>query len=162
MSEWDPERESYEPERDFRRDYVTPRLGQTERTPGRRREDYERGVWSIGGSPREPYQSAYVEIPPPEVRPEPPVRGGLHAGKGPRGYRRSDARIYEEVCEALSADADVDASDMEVQVESGEVMLSGTVADRVMRRQAEDVAAGCAGVRDVHNRLRLGGGPQRR
>src|SRR5262245_20667475 len=109
MPEWDPEREKYEPERDFRRDYVTPKLGQEERTPGRRRADYQRGVWSIAGDPRE--------------------RCGMHAGKGPRGYRRSDARIYEDVCEALTRDGEVDASDVEVTVEDGQVMLSGTVAD---------------------------------
>lgn len=154
MSEWDPERESYEPERDYGRDYVTPRLGQAERTPGRRRQDYERGVWSIGGSPREPYRRGYEEVPPPEVRPGPPARG-LHTGKGPRGYRRSDSRIYEEVCEALERHGDLDASDIEVTVEGGEVMLSGSVSDKTARRLAEDLAAGCAGVRDVHNRLRV-------
>ncbi|HET8643948.1 MAG TPA: BON domain-containing protein [Vicinamibacteria bacterium] len=153
MSEWDPERESYEPERDFRRDYLTPGLGQTERTPGRRRTDYERGVWSIGGSPREAYQRGQAEVPPPEVRPEPPL-AGPHSGKGPRGYRRSDTRIYEEVCDALERHGEIDASDVEVSVADGEVTLSGTVADRATRRLAEDVAAECAGVRDVHNRLR--------
>jgi hypothetical protein len=154
MSEWDPERESYEPERDFRRDYVTPRLGHGERTPGRRRDDYERGVWSTGGSPREPYRPAYAEVPPPTVRPRPPMRG-MHAGKGPRGYRRTDSRIYEEVCEALARHGGVDATDIEVTVQDGEVMLSGTVSDKATRRLAEDVAAECAGVRDVHNRLRV-------
>lgn len=154
MSEWDPERESYEPERDFRRDYVTPRLGHGDRTPGRRREDYERGVWSTGGSPRQPYQRGYAEVPPPEVRPQPPKRGP-HAGKGPRGYQRSDTRIYEEVCEALTRDGDLDASQIEVLVQDGEVLLSGTVSDKQTRRLAEDLAAECAGVRDVHNRLRV-------
>ena len=154
MSEWDPERENYEPERDFERDYVKPKLGQTERTPGRRRNDYERGVWSIGGNPREASKPGSIELPPPEVRPEPPIRG-THAGKGPRGYHRSDLLVYEEVCEALSEDGDVDASGMEVKVEGGEVTLSGTVPERDMRRQAEDIAAACRGVRDVHNRLRV-------
>lgn len=154
MSEWDPERESYEPERDYRRDYVTPRLGHAERTPGRRRDDYERGVWSTGGDPREPYRRGYAEVPPPSVQPRPPLRG-RHVGKGPRGYRRTDTLIYEEVCEALARDGDVDATDIEVTVQDGEVMLSGTVPDKATRRLAEDVAAGCAGVRDVHNRLRV-------
>src|SRR5262245_7257391 len=146
MSEWDPEREKYEPERDFRRDYVTPKLGQAERTPGRRRNDYERGVWSIGGDPRES---------------EPPMRGA-HAGKGPRGYRRADTRLYQDVCEALARDGDVDASDLEVEVENGSVRLTGTVSDEDMRRRAGDVTAGCAGVREVRVELRVTSPPSRR
>jgi osmotically-inducible protein OsmY len=43
-------------------------------------------------------------------------------------------------------------------VDDGEVMLSGTVSDQAARRLAEDLAAECAGVRDVHNRLRVDDG----
>jgi hypothetical protein len=153
MSEWDPDRESYEPERDYKRDYVDQRVGQTERTVGRRRADYERGVWSIGGQPR-PQSPGRAE--PARATPPPPSPGaGVHAGKGPRNYRRSDTRTYEEVCDALERHDEIDASDIEVTVENGEVMLSGTVSDRRTRRMAEDVAAACAGVRDVHNRLQV-------
>ena len=134
MSEWDPEGENQNPERDFRRDYTARKPGQEERPPGRRRADTERGVWSIGGDPRQP-------------------ECGMHAGKGPRNYRRSDARIYEDVCEALTRDGDVDATDVEVNVRDGEVTLSGSVADGDMQRQAEELTAGCPGVRGVKNGL---------
>lgn len=147
MTEWDPDRERYEPERDFQRDYVTPRLGYPDRSPGRRQSDYQRGVWSIGGSPRP--QAGYADASPGEVA------AVNHAGKGPRNYRRSDVSIYEEVCDRLERDPDVDASDVEVTVKDGEVTLSGTIADRRMRRLAEDVAAACHCVHDVHNRLRV-------
>src|SRR5262245_20517132 len=140
MPEWDPEGESQNPERDFRRDYA-------ERSPGRRLADTERGVWSIGGEPRHANQPGQAEVPPPDVAPLPPA-SGAHTGKGPRGYCRHDARLYEEVCEALTRDGDVDASDVDVEVEGGEVTLSGTVVDRDMLRQAEDVVAACRGVRN--------------
>jgi hypothetical protein len=75
--------------------------------------------------------------------------------RGPRGYRRSDASIEDEVCERLTRNDELDGSDVAVRVRDGEVTLAGTVADRGDRRLAEDLAAGVAGVRDVHNRLRV-------
>jgi hypothetical protein len=76
-------------------------------------------------------------------------------GRGPKNYRRSDDRILEEVNERLTDDHDVDASEIEVAVENGEVTLSGTVNSRHEKRMAEDVAESCHGVVDVHNRLRV-------
>lgn len=79
---------------------------------------------------------------------------GGFAGVGPRGYKRSDARIEEEVVQRLE-DADwVDASDIEVEVSDGVVTLGGEVETREERRAAEDVAAEVAGVVDVVNTLR--------
>lgn len=83
------------------------------------------------------------------------ARHGRHAGRGPRGYQRSDERIREDVNERLTMDPDVDATDIVVRVEDREVTLEGGVEDRFSRRQAEDVAWEAAGVRDVHNRLRV-------
>ncbi|RIK88639.1 MAG: hypothetical protein DCC67_00435 [Planctomycetota bacterium] len=82
-------------------------------------------------------------------------RQGGHRGKGPRGYQRSDQRILEEVCEELCDDDLIDASDIEVKVENGEVLLSGVVPDRFTKRRSEDVAERCRGVHDVHNQLRV-------
>jgi BON domain-containing protein len=81
---------------------------------------------------------------------------GPQSGKGPRGYRRADERIHEEVCERLRAHGWIDASEVEVQVREGEVTLTGTVADRRQKRLAADLAEGVRGIIDVHNRLRLG------
>lgn len=80
---------------------------------------------------------------------------GTHAGKGPKGYTRSDERIREEVCEALTRDPYVDASDMEVRVDDCEVTLDGTAMSRRMKRDAEDIAHAISGVQQVHNRLRV-------
>ena len=80
---------------------------------------------------------------------------GQHSGKGPKGYQRSDDRIREDVSEALSRHGDVDASEIEVNVQNGEVTLTGTVQDRQQKRLAEDVVADLSGVKDVHNQIRV-------
>jgi len=78
-----------------------------------------------------------------------------YRGHGPRDYRRSDERVYGDVCEALTDDSEVDATHIEVKVSEGEVTLSGTVTSREQKRRAEQVADRIAGVRDVHNQLRM-------
>jgi osmotically-inducible protein OsmY len=80
---------------------------------------------------------------------------GPHRGKGPKNYNRSDDRIREDVCERLMQDAEIDASEIEVKVSSGEVTLSGTVSSKDEKRQAEDCIENLSGVKDVHNELRV-------
>jgi osmotically-inducible protein OsmY len=80
---------------------------------------------------------------------------GPHRGRGPLGYQRSDERIHEAVCEALTDDDHVDATHIEVSVRNGEVTLSGVVEDRRAKRNAEDCVYQVSGVRDVQNLLRL-------
>jgi osmotically-inducible protein OsmY len=81
--------------------------------------------------------------------------GGPYVGCGPRGYHRTDERIYEDVCDRLTEDGDLDAREIEVSVTAGEVMLAGTVATRAQKRLAEDIVEGVMGVAEVHNRLRV-------
>jgi osmotically-inducible protein OsmY len=81
--------------------------------------------------------------------------GGGFAGRGPKGYTRTDDRIREDVCERLSHDDDVDASEIEVSVKDGEVTLRGMVMTRGMKHDAEDLAEEVSGVKDVHNELRV-------
>lgn len=102
---------------------------------------YRSGQWGVG------HQGANAAIGGHHV--------GPHRGTGPVGYVRADARIRENVCEALTDHADIDASRIEVGVEHGEVTLRGTVPDRATRHLAEDVALQCAGVRDVLDELRV-------
>jgi hypothetical protein len=80
---------------------------------------------------------------------------GPYTGYGPRGYRRSDRRIWEDSCERLTQHGLVDASDIQVEVEQGEVTLRGTVEDRAEKRLAEDAIDTIPGVWDIHNRLTL-------
>lgn len=82
-------------------------------------------------------------------------RHGPYTGKGPRGYRRSDEHIYENVCEWLMVDGRIDAGEIDVEVHNGEVSLNGTVADRQAKRRAEELAESVPGVTDVQNRLRV-------
>lgn len=91
---------------------------------------------------------------------DPDLRGGRgmagpHRGRGPKGYTRSDERIYEDVCERLTEDRFIDASNVEVTVKDGEVTLSGTVASRGLKYRAEDLAELASGVRHVQNNLRV-------
>lgn len=76
-------------------------------------------------------------------------------GKGPKGYRRSDERIREDVCEALMRHPGIDASEIEVEVTDSVVTLKGSVPDRWMKRASEWVIDPISGVTDVRNHLEL-------
>jgi len=76
-------------------------------------------------------------------------------GRGPKGYQRSDDRIREDVCDCMTEDPMLDASEIEVDVKDGEVVLCGSVSSREQKRRAEDVADRISGVRDVTNQLRV-------
>lgn len=78
-----------------------------------------------------------------------------HRGRGPRNYARSDARIAEDVNDALTDDPELDASGIEVTVTDREVTLSGTVDSRFAKRRAEDCADRVSGVDHVQNNLRV-------
>jgi hypothetical protein len=80
---------------------------------------------------------------------------GPYTGRGPKGYQRSDERIREELSDRLTAHGQIDASDIEVRVQGGEVSLIGFVDSREAKRSAEDLAEDIQGVREVHNQLRI-------
>ena len=86
----------------------------------------------------------------PDVRP-----GERRMGRPPKGYQRSDERIREDICDALGEHEWVDASEVEVKVQNGEVTLTGTVRDRWSKRTVEDVSERQRGVKDVHNQIRV-------
>jgi hypothetical protein len=86
---------------------------------------------------------------------------GPYEGVGPRNYRPSDERIREDVCMRLTQHGQIDASEVEVEVNEGEVTLSGTVEDRRIKRMVEANVELIGGVVDVHNRLRLRNRPGR-
>ena len=78
-----------------------------------------------------------------------------YAGRGPKDYQRSDDRVREEICDCMTDDPMLDASEITVAVSNGEVTLSGSVASRDQKRRAEDVAERISGVKDVTNQLRV-------
>ena len=78
-----------------------------------------------------------------------------YRGRGPKGYRRSDERIRDEVCERLTDDRRVDASEITVEVKDGEVTLTGRVPTRDQKRQASECVEDIPGVREVFNQLQI-------
>jgi BON domain-containing protein len=81
---------------------------------------------------------------------------GPYAGVGPKGYKRSDERILEDVCERLTSHPSIDASDIEVQVSGGDVTLDGRVESRAVKHLTEAMVETVSGVKEVHNQLRVG------
>lgn len=76
-------------------------------------------------------------------------------GRAPKGYKRSDERIKEEVCDALMSANQIDPSDIEVSVSEGEVTLKGEVCCRNDKHLAETICERVLGVNDVITHLRV-------
>lgn len=81
--------------------------------------------------------------------------GGEHRGRGPKGYKRSDERIREDVNDRMTDDPWLDASQIEVQVKACEVVLTGAVNSREDKRRAEMLAESVSGVDNVQNSIRV-------
>ena len=117
---------------------MTPYGGYGTREEGAYGGDEERGTWGGSG-----YQgSGYGGNP-----------GGPLA-RPPRGYQRSDERIREDICDTVIR-LGIDAGEVDIQVESCEVTLTGTVDNRQDKRRLEDLAESVYGVKHVHNQLRV-------
>ena len=123
------------------------------------RDDYMR--WEARSPGAEFEDAPHRESAPPWARRE---RGGYwrtyeprgsYSGRGPKDYQRSDERVREEICDCMTDDPMLDASEITVVVNKGEVILSGTVTSREQKRRAEDVAERISGVKDVTNQLRV-------
>lgn len=80
-------------------------------------------------------------------------RGIDFRGKGPIGFFFSDERVMENVCEILTRDPAIDATEIEVEVREGRVLLSGQVDSRRTKRLAELSIENLPGVRDIINLL---------
>jgi hypothetical protein len=137
---------------DERRPFAGGHGGYGERSAPRH-GDSERGEWDRGerrGFPGEPFGVGGAWA------------GGArheqlasHAGKGPKGYQRADERVIDDVCHALERDPLVDASEIEVSCQKGEVVLKGSVDSRQAKRRAEQCVEELPGVKDVRNELRV-------
>ena len=165
---------------DAERHFDDDRYGRSERRMGH--EGWRRGrvsggfgshyaAWSSGlgatpagfgfGPPEDPFLrfSEAEEWSPsrmetPQFR-SPEWRKESYRGRGPKGYRRSDERIREDVCEQLTDDWSVDAHDITIEVENGEVTLTGTVPSREQKRCATECVETITGVSNVFNQLRV-------
>lgn len=67
------------------------------------------------------------------------------APRGPKGWVRDDERILDEICERLAREG-VDASEVHIRVQGGEVRIEGALATRAERRAMVDVAERTLGV----------------
>lgn len=136
-----------------------PEVWRDEDEPGTQSDRAPPGAYGLGAEgPIGPVGAQH----PPALQSVPSIfhrRSGL-AGVAPRNYRRPDARVFEDVCDALTAHDAIDPSEVEVRVEGGVVTLSGAVEDRAMRHLLEVVAGRVPGVREV--RLRVALSPTRR
>jgi hypothetical protein len=84
------------------------------------------------------------------------LQEGSYRGRGPKNYRRSDARLREIICERLTDDPFIDASQVSVEVTDCDVTLRGTVAVRQQKYAIEDLVAEVSGVDEIHNQLSVG------
>lgn len=162
---------------DVDRDYVETRWGERELAPGwgwgpmgeslrgnrhvgsMRDEDEDdirlpRGTYGRGA--RYGYDDESAVMRPGELEDEGLLPlAGEHRGRGPKNWRRSDERIREDICEAMTEHPQLDCRDVEVAVEDGTVILSGTIEERRLKRLAEDIAYDVPGVEDVVNQIRV-------
>lgn len=82
---------------------------------------------------------------------------GTFRGRGPKGYQRSDERMKEIICERLTDDPRVDASDVSIEVKDRSVKLTGTVPDRRTKYEIEDIVERWGGTTEIDNQIRVSG-----
>ena len=73
----------------------------------------------------------------------------------PRGLRRSDEQIMDEIESLLDQQGQVDASAIQVDVKDGIVTLSGNVGSSLEMRRVEGIVQNVLGVSDINNELTL-------
>jgi len=78
----------------------------------------------------------------------------------PKGYRHTDEKLKENVCDALAQASNVNCSHIKTSVDGGVVTLRGTVEKQPMKQLVEDWVRYVAGVNDVKNELRIQSRPQ--
>jgi osmotically-inducible protein OsmY len=132
---------SDEPERDYYFENIAAPM-RSEHSSEQQRQ-LRRMSWRAAGVQDYPGGSLEVQI------------AASHRGKGPKGYRPSDERLRERVCERLTDDPFIDATDIEVSVANGEITLSGSVNTRQMKYAVEDLIADMPGITTVHNSIQV-------
>jgi hypothetical protein len=138
-------RGGYRSERDYEPDY------EARRRYGRQADDerYERGALSATGFMGEGYGGPV----------HPVTRAAGQRARDPRhwpkSYTRSDDRIREDLYERIMHHDYIDASEVTVNVSQGMVTLEGSVPERHMKHDIENIVDGCPGVKDIDNRLRV-------
>ncbi|HKZ73448.1 MAG TPA: BON domain-containing protein [Steroidobacteraceae bacterium] len=149
-----------------RRQYGQGGYGRGQYGPSRyesryREDQYGRGVYGedqcyVGSLYRgerrgeEPYREHEWQ----RSKEQPGLLGRVFA-RGPKGYTRSDERIKEDISERLWRSEYIDSSEVTIAVKDGAVTLAGTVPERWMRHEIENIADSCMGVQDIENDIRV-------
>ncbi|HKR65998.1 MAG TPA: BON domain-containing protein [Thermoanaerobaculia bacterium] len=111
-------------------------------------------------SDRGEFSGPYARDPHPGLGDDYARDGGWSGGGRHDDYVRDpgdspDARLVDAVNTLLAEHDGIDARDIKVSADNGEVTLDGIAGSRYETKLAEDVVRSCKGVREVHNRLTL-------
>ena len=68
----------------------------------------------------------------------------------------SDLRTWKKITDRLNKHSKIDASDIEVEVNKGEVTLKGKVDTEEEKQLAENIAMSVRGVSKIENHLHIG------
>ncbi len=79
---------------------------------------------------------------------------GLYSGFGP-SYDSAGDPVGQEVASRLTQHGQVDASNIEITVENGDVLLEGTVADEETKRLVGEAVQTVTGVNQIENMLQV-------
>jgi hypothetical protein len=96
----------------------------------------------------------------PRVTQEDAGSPGAGSDPRPRGERPTDVRMKEEIQQLLNGHTQVDASDIQVDVQHGVVTLSGNVVNDREKRIVERIIRNGFGILDVNNHLNINGPEQ--
>lgn len=138
---------------DYGYDYGKNRYGGDTRNYGNANQGgFDRGWWD---KTRDEVASWFGDSDAERRRNRDEKRSENHRGKGPKGYKRSEDRIKEDISDLFTDDPELDASDIDIEVKEGDVVLRGNVVTRSQKRRAEDIAESVLGVGNVENRIRV-------
>lgn len=125
-----------EEELDFDMDFA-PRKGEAFRYPGKRSEPSRDADLGLGESGTSWNRDVHTQ------------------GKGPKEDKLNDQKIREKVQDVLLHSHEVDASEIDIDVEDGVVTLKGFIASKGMQQVAEDLIGSIPSVEDVFTQLKI-------
>ena len=80
---------------------------------------------------------------------------GPYSGLGPKGYNDAGDPTGQEVASRLTQHGQVDASNIEITIDNGEVLLEGTVDSEETKRLAQEALESIVSVGSVQNLLQV-------
>ncbi|MDQ3399039.1 MAG: BON domain-containing protein, partial [Deinococcota bacterium] len=80
---------------------------------------------------------------------------GPYTGMGPKAYESAGDPLGQEAALRLTQHGQVDASNIEITIDNGAVLLEGTVVSEEVKSLAEEAIRSLEGVGDVQNLLEV-------